>query len=451
MSAAWLAGSDTGQAIWREASSRNPQEVIRYLLRRLDGHPKLEAVLLPPLHAAQRRFEREPPTGPLPTLGKGQQAAPPAEAVAGIARERPAATPQEIRQALREAQPGTRIVIAPGLYPFDQNLGLGHDGTRAAPIVLSAARPGTVQLEFRQLNGIVVDRPHWVFENLDIRGVCEAHGDCEHAFHVSGRAAHTTIRNNRITDFNAHIKVNGHAGAWPDDGLLAYNTLDNTRVRQTTRSVTPFDLVGASRWRVEDNLVSNFIKGDSNRVSYGIFMKGASEGGRIERNLVVCSPAGISQPGVRVGISFGGGETGAPYCRDGRCDAYEHRQGLAANNIVAHCNDSGLDVNRSSQIALVHNTLINTSGVTVRGAWAQAQLLGNLYEGVATARDGSFLEAQANTAADTRSLFVNADALQLQWRTPPAKISTLPAAGSDFSQRSRVGQSYPGALNESAL
>ena len=34
--------------------------------------------------------------------------------------------------------------------------------------------------------------------------------------------------------------------------------------------------------------------------------------------------------------------------------------GLAANNVVAHCNDAGIDVNRSSQIALAHNTLINT-------------------------------------------------------------------------------------------
>ena len=32
------------------------------------------AEAVPPLHAAQRHVEREPPPGPLPTLGKGQQA-----------------------------------------------------------------------------------------------------------------------------------------------------------------------------------------------------------------------------------------------------------------------------------------------------------------------------------------------------------------------------------------
>ncbi len=443
----WLLASENGQTVWREASSRSPNDVIRYLKRRLEGHPKLEAMLLPPLHAAQRRLEREPPPGPLPTLGKGQQARALANAVPGIVREWPAATPQEIRQAMQQAMPGTRIVIAPGLYPFDRNLGLGHDGTRQAPIVLSAAQPGTVWLEFKQLDGILVNRPHWVFENLDIRGTCARHHQCEHAFHVVGRGAFTTIRNNRISDFNAHVKVNGHNGEWPDHGLLAFNTLTNAGVRETNLPVTPFDLVGASHWQVQDNLVSHFVKRDGNRVSYGIFMKGASEGGRIERNLVICSLAGVSDPGVRVGISFGGGETGARYCRDGRCEAYEHRNGWAANNIVAHCNDAGLDVNRSSQILLAHNTLINTSGVVARGQPTDTRMYGNLYEGVARVRDGGLLQADLDRRADAQHMFEHADALALAWRHPPDPIPTMAFAAEDFRRLARGKRTSPGALH----
>ena len=443
----WLTHTDTGRQLHTEVTSRNPNEVIRYLKKRLQGHNKLEAVLLPPLHATQRRVERPPPPGPLPSLGKGQQHQPLPNPVRGLSAVWPVDSPQALREALLKAGPGTHIVIQPGIYPFSQKLSVGQGGQVGAPIVLSARQPGTVWLEFSQQEGILVDQPHWVFENLDIRGVCRQHHDCEHAFHVVGRGAHTTIRNNRISDFNAHIKVNGLKGDWPDHGLLAFNTLRNTSVRETYNPVVPFDLVGANHWRVQDNLVSHFAKRDGNMVSYGLFMKGASEGGRIERNLVVCSPSDISRPGVRVGISYGGGGTNAQSCRDQRCDAYEHRQGLAANNIVAHCNDTGLDVNRSRQITLAHNTLINTAGVASRSTLSQARLYGNLFEGVTRARDGSVLTTEMNISMDAEDTFLNADGLQLQWRQPPRPVPTAEAVETDFNGHPRGETSYPGAQN----
>ncbi|AOF88102.1 chondroitinase B family protein [Hydrogenophaga sp. RAC07] len=446
--AALLTLTPTGQNLVAEANSRSPQEIIRYLKRRLEGHNKLEAVLLPPLHAAQRHFEREPPAGPLPTLGKGRQATALKEPIAGISQQIHVDSPQAIRQALLQAKAGTRIVVAPGLYPFSLKMRLGNEGRSDAPIVLSAERPGAVWFQFGQVEGILVDRPYWTFENLDIRGVCKRHDDCEHAFHVVGRAAFTTIRNNRITDFNTHIKVNGYNGDWPDHGMLAHNTLTNTSERATTKPVVPFDLVGANHWRVQDNLVSNFVKRDGNKVSYGLFMKGASEGGRIERNLVICTPNDISRPGARVGISFGGGGTGPAVCRDGTCQAYEHRLGLAANNIVAHCNDTGLDVNQSNQIVLAHNTLINTSGVATRGTLAQARLYGNLYEGVARARDGSRITAEFNETLNHGSAFVNTDGLLLDWRQPPERVLSFKSLQDDFYRQPRAPGSLPGALSQ---
>jgi hypothetical protein len=420
---AWLAFTPQGQSARLEASSRSPQELIRY------------------------HYEREPPAGPLPRLGKGQQAQA-LEPIPGITRELRVESPQAIRQALREAQAGTRIVIASGLYPFDSNIGLGNDGRSNAPIVLSAERPGTVWLQFAQLNGIVVDRPYWVFENLDIRGVCSDPGDCEHAFHIIGRGAFTTIRNNRISDFNAHIKVNGTQGVWPDHGMLAHNTLTNNAARSVDAPVVAFDLVGANHWRVQDNLVQDIVHTSAKQTTYGIYMKGASEGGRIERNLVVCSSQDISRPGVRVGISFGGGGTGPTYCRDRSCASYEHRGGLAANNIVAHCNDTGLDVNQSDQIVLAHNTLINTSGIASRGAKAQARLYGNLYEGVAKARDGSRLQMEFNEALDPQNAFMNTDELLLSWQRPPERVPSLKSIPDDFYRRPRGSGSLPGALNQ---
>lgn len=446
--AALLAFTSTGKTLVVEARSRSPQELIRYLKRRLEGHNKLEAVLLPPLHAAQRHFEREPPVGPLPTLGKGQQSTALKERTQGITREVRVDSPQGIREALLRARPGTRIVVAPGLYPFSRKILLGNDGRSDAPIVFSAEQPGTVWFQFGMVEGILVDRPHWTFENLDIRGVCEHHDNCEHAFHVVGRAAFTSIRNNRITDFNAHIKVNGFNREWPDNGLLAYNTLTNTKTRETRKSVVPFDLVGASHWRVQDNFVSNFVKRDGNKISYGLFMKGASEGGRIERNVVICTPSNISGPGVRVGISFGGGSTGPAYCRDGSCQTYEHRLGLAANNIVAHCNDTGLDVNQSRQIVLAHNTLINTSGVATRGPLAQARFYGNLFEGVARARDGSKITTEFNEVLRHGSTFMSTDELLFDWRQAPERVPTFKSLQDDFYRLPRAAGSLPGAVGQ---
>lgn len=444
--AAILFASPAGRSLRNELSVRSPQEIIRYVQRRLEGHGQLEWVFLPALHAVQRRFEREPPAGPLPTLGKGQQSISMAALVPHNGVVVRVGTAQSIVRALQDAAPGTHIVIEPGRYAFEHTLRLGHDGQAQQPIVVSAIRPGSVHLAFSQISGIQVDRPYWVFENLNIRGVCAREHDCEHAFHVVGHGSFAVLRNNHVQDFNAHVKVNGVDGEWPDHGLLAFNTLTNSATRQTDRPVVMFDLVGASHWKVQDNLVTNFAKGLGNRVSYGLFMKGGGEGGRIERNLVICSPTDISRPGVRVGISFGGGGTGASMCRVDGCRQHEHRNALGANNIVAHCNDAGMDVNRSHDIVLAHNTLINTTGFSVRQAPAHARLIGNLYEGNTLARDGAAFEVQMSLKAALIDFFVNPDALLLQWLSPPETIPSWRFVTNDFFGTPRGKSTYPGAL-----
>ncbi len=440
---AWLGLSASGKTMRAQIAERSPNELVRHLQRRLQGHTRLEAVLRPPLDALQRRLEPEPPQTPLPDLGKGQRREPlPGAPVLPFVQH--VDTPQAIREALLQARPGTDIVVAPGLYPFETRLRLGHDGSEAAPIRLRAERPGTVWFEFAQEEGVLVDRPHWRFENLDIRGVCPRHHDCEHAFHVVGRGHHVVIRNNRLADFNAAVKVNGWDGDWPDHGELSHNTLHNTAPRRTDRPVTMFDLVGANHWHVLDNHVSGFAKEDGNRVAYGLFAKGASEGARFERNLVICSPRDISAPGVRVGISFGGGGTDPGACRDGTCQTHEHRRGLAANNIVAHCNDVGLDVNRAHDIALVHNTLINTAGIGVRRG-ASARTLANLSDGGMRARDGSQIVSQDDRAL--KALFDPEAAAVLRWqpRVPAPRIAA--ASEDDFFGRRRPPHTSPGAMH----
>lgn len=444
--AAAIFASDAGRQAYAEFRARSPQSIIRYAQRRLQGHDKLEWLLLPALHALQRRIERAPPPGPLPALGKGQQTAQMAPLVADMKTVLRASSAAEIIQALLHAEPGTRIVIAPGHYRFDNTLRLGKPGLADAPIAVSAIVPGTVRLDFSHDEGILIDRPHWVFENLNIQGTCTPMEVCEHAFHVVGAGAFTVLRNNHLQDFNAHIKVNGLNGHWPDHGLVAFNTLTNSAARQTDKPVVMFDLVGAHHWKVQDNLVTSFAKRGGHGVAYGLFMKGASEGGRIERNLVICSPDGMSEPGERVGISFGGGRTGPESCRTDACRDVEHRNGLAANNIVAHCNDSGMDINHASQIALAHNTLINTAGFSIRGGSTQVRLLGNLYEGSISAIESDPPISEWNLIANPSALFMNAEALFFQWIELPKTIPLELFVTNDFRGARRNIDTIPGAL-----
>ncbi|MDR2786997.1 MAG: right-handed parallel beta-helix repeat-containing protein [Candidatus Accumulibacter sp.] len=418
---------------------RTPSELIRHARKRLSGHPRLELVILPALDVVQRWYERPVP-GMLDNLGKGQREVSDADLLADIH----AGSVEALAQAMRDVRPGQIIEILPGRYEVRNPLNTMVAGTASRPITVRAARVGEVVLLVGVAEGIRLTQPYWIFENLDFRGICEDDGNCDHAFHVVGEAGHAIIRNNRMQDFNAHVKVNGEGGAWPDEGSLQFNTLTNSRPRNTMLPVTFFDLVGADGWRVEDNLFIRFVKRDGNQASYGMFMKGNSRGGIIERNLVVCTPDAISQPGVRVGISLGNGGTGNAFCRDGNC-RFEHRSARVANNIVAHCNDSGIDVFKSSDVLIAHNTLINTSGIDVRGAGSSARIIGNLLEGSIRGRFGVSIRQERNEVGDVRGLFSDADALSLSWSGMRDPVEEMADVTTDFCGQPRGIAGFLGA------
>lgn len=423
-------------------AERTPGELIRHARQRLAGHPKLEFLAIPLLDLIQPHFERPVPQIVFPRFGKGQQLSSPGRQVSA---DYLVATVEQLTNALQQASAGQVIELLPGAYRINKMLSPRNPGREDQRITLRASKPNVAILEINTTEGFLIAQPFWVFENLRIVGVCKVDDYCEHAFHIVAGAHHSLIRNNHIEDFSAHIKINGDRGKWPDDGVVEHNTLTNTRPRNTSRPVTPFDLVGASRWVVADNYVANFIKADPKATSFGIFMKGAGVAGRIERNVVVCTHSDISQAGTRVGISFGGGETGLSYCRDGECEV-EFSGGKAFNNIVAHCNDVGIDVNRSRASLVAHNTLINTGGIDIRGNNSSAVLFGNLLEGMVRARKGGSVRLEMNEVSSMRDIFVDADKLDLRWRKQPEKIPSHAAVKNDLCSRERADGTAPGAL-----
>jgi hypothetical protein len=446
-----------------EYKERTAGELIRYARIRLLGHELLEAVMLPALAAIESGIERPIPGTKMPSLGKGQQSfglAPMSFSAKGQAQAEPAtplpyespggvnevrvASSAELFRAMQKAQAGQTILIAPGRYAITRPLLTGAAGEAEFPITVRANKPGSVRLEVSSPVGIRLAHPFWVFENLNLRGVCEEQAHCEHAFHIVGAARSSVLRNNAMEDFNAHVRVNGEDQAWPDDGLLQFNSLSNSRPRATQRVVAPIDLVGVSRWRVLDNHISGFAKSLGNQTAYGMLIRGGGHGGRVERNLLVCSKQPGSSPGIRVGLSFGGSSGDKQFCRD-NCEV-EHSAGLASNNVIAHCNDFGIDINQATSILLAHNSLINTAGIDVRSAQSSATVYGNLLDGRIRERDGARANAGMNEVRDLRQQLQDPDGLDLRWRNPVDSVPSLPLVPIDFCAQARGASSLPGAL-----
>ncbi len=223
-----------GEESW--SAGRSPREIIRYAERRLEGHSKLETVLLPLLHSVQGYIERPVPNFGFSHMGKGVGNIRQFSLAPGLTL-RLVSSSEQLGKALNEASPGTVIEIQPGRYKFNHYLLTRQAGTANLPITIRALERGKVFIEFDAEEGFVVNQPYWVFENLNIKGVCQYDHNCEHAFHVVGKAQGIKIRNNRIEDFNAHIKVNGVGNDWPDaDGLCGG---DHGRGRQSALRARP--------------------------------------------------------------------------------------------------------------------------------------------------------------------------------------------------------------------
>jgi hypothetical protein len=405
-----------------------PRALGPYVERRSEGHNRLVVGAGQWLGGALRALDRgEDGAGSLPALTIGAQPVAIGQAARGGSI---VSSADEARRALAAAAPGDVITFEPGSYRIRGSLAASRAGERDAPITVRAGQPGSVEIEFDASEGFVVSAPYWRFENLIIRGACAQHANCEHAFHVVGGAHHFVAVNNTILDFNAHFKINGDRNGFPDHGLIESNTLSNTAPRQTSNPVTPIDLVAASDWTIRRNLISDFIKADGDRVSYGAFAKGGGARTLFERNVVLCEQRLHGLPGQRVGLSFGGGGTGKPYCRDRKCIT-EQDQGVMRANLVAACSDAGIYVNSGAGSRIVDNTVLDTGGVQVRFPESSADVDGNLVDGAIRARNGGQLRLGDNLETaigwlyfgrhPLRRLYAAPEAFDFGWRDAPPR------------------------------
>ncbi|NVJ98830.1 MAG: right-handed parallel beta-helix repeat-containing protein [Alphaproteobacteria bacterium] len=312
----------------------------------------------------------------------------------------------------KAAKPGDVFKIYPGLYKLNKTAHLEASGTKDNPIIIRPAdESGKVIIEASTKVAFSITGAYWTVEGMNVYGACSNHGRCEHVIHISGNADKTVIRNNTFVDFNSAIKGNGRIingrQFFPDHVLIENNRIYNNTPRNTSAPVTPVDVVGGRYWTVRGNFIADFAKAKGNKVSYAAFLKGNSDNGLFERNLVICEWRHTG--GTRVGLSLGGGGTSNPdYCQ-GRSCKIEHYKGTIRSNVIMNCpKDVGIYLNYAANTNITNNTILNTTGVDVRFNGSFATMANNVIEGRILARDdGRFREINNLVEKNLRSLFPN--------------------------------------------
>jgi hypothetical protein len=318
----------------------------------------------------------------------------------------PVSSNKKLIKAITNARPRDSILIEPSIYYFEgRSIRVKSPGLPHAPISVRAKKLGSVTLKFNLLEGFLVSAPFWIFENLQIEGVCPNHSRCEHAFHVSGKTKSLVIRNNRLYDFNAQLKVNGGGRYFknnkfyqdcPDFGLVEGNTVADRSPRATGNPVTKLNINGANSWVVRGNLIADFEKLSGNQISYAAFMKANSRNGVFENNAIICHMNGKDAGGTRLGLSFGGGGTDPKFCRKLNCDT-EHTGGIMRNNIIMNCPKYvGVFLRRSKGTQIFNNGIYNTTGVDLLFSTSSAYFANNIIEGRVKNRFGSKSEIYNN-------------------------------------------------------
>jgi parallel beta-helix repeat protein len=130
---------------------------------------------------------------------------------------------------------------------------------------------------------------------------------------------------------------------------------------------------------------------------------------------------------------LGGGGTEKQFCRDKRCIT-EQDNGIIQSNLIASCSDDGIYINRSAASKVLHNSLIDTGGISVRFAESSADVHGNLVDGAIRNRDGGVLRAGDNYETGmvrlylglhpVRDLYVSAGTLNFMWYDSPPRIQS---------------------------
>jgi len=361
----------------------------------------------------------------------------------------------ELTDAVTNARAGDDIVLADGTYAVLYKLHADASGTVTAPITVRAEHKLGARILSSDVIGFEVTGANWHFADLDIYGTCRNDTDCEHAFHVVGNASGFHLTGSRLSNFNAHLKVNADGERHlPADGLVENNEFFDSHPRHTDNPVAPVNIDDSVNWIVRGNLIHDFQKDGSGEGSYGAFVKGGSTGALIERNMIQCASNHASL-GQMVGLSFGAHGMAPQLCPPHwdaaiQCSP-EVTAGIMRNNIIGNCSDDGIYLNKASDSKILYNTLIRTGGIEFRFPASSGVARGNLMTGTIRATDGGHFTDGGNASG------IASEQALANWQTPQATgtphlrniLGPDADVADDYCGRPRGPKLEPGALQTS--
>jgi hypothetical protein len=205
-----------------------------------------------------------------------------------------------LRLAVNAAQPGTRILLAPGTYPggfFFANL----QGQSNLPIVIAAADPEHPPVIQGGANGMQLSDPAWVeLHNLTFTGATGNGLNIDDGGSFVTPARHLLLRQLRVTE----VGPQGNRDGIKLSGVTDFR-VEGCLIERWGSSGSGIDMVGCHRGIIESNVFRHTPAAGSTGAN-GVQTKGGSREVIIRRNR-------FEHPGAR-GVNIGG-STGLEFFR----------------------------------------------------------------------------------------------------------------------------------------
>jgi MYXO-CTERM domain-containing protein len=251
-----------------------------------------------------------------------------------------------LQVALRQAQPGDRVLVRAGVYPGGG--WIDARGTAEAPITVVSAngRHRAVLEGGREALRIGDGAAYLVFDGLEVRGS----GD--NVIHIDGDAHHITLRNVFAHD------------AGPNGDVLKVNQASFITVERS-EFARPGPRPGSTENPYQECIdflaVDNLVLRDSYIHDGGgnlVYAKGGSRTVVFERNVIANQRAGAADPMVGLGAV-----TDRQLIANG--GAYEIYDAVFRNNLVVGGREGGLAVYDGRNVNIVNNLFVDNDRVLV--------------------------------------------------------------------------------------
>lgn len=277
----------------------------------------------------------------------------------GMARDISVADVAQLTRAVAAAQPGDKIVLAPGRYVTTLRFTRNNSGTETAPVTVTARDgPGTAVIDSTGTGADTAVRfssaAHITLAGLDITG-----GGHHGVFFAAG-AHHITLTGNRIFDNFSKVPLNSHAelkGSGPADNRPHHISIADNEIFHRSHpgggNFQGIDCNFCDDFHIAGNYFHDIRQPTTERSSHYdrgscIQMKSGSARVVIERNRIAR---------CHIGIVYGGEGLSSP----------AHIGGVVRNNIIYDAQEIGIAVVNVTDGKILHNTL-SGNGEAIRVA-----------------------------------------------------------------------------------